>query len=155
MATNNNPSTDICDQPIRHSQRLQEREQRENSNSAKIQTFQLSDEGSKYWIESSKHLNYNPENKIICRIIQLIKCLDYKSSTLSQNKDIQKCNFHYKTVRRFFTEIAGAHVLSKCPKERHSPPWNIKFSICFQGGDCLSFGHLLRTWRTEKSLTRN
>ena len=69
---------------------------------------------------------------------------------MAQNKDIQKCNFHYKTVRRFFTEIAGGHVLSKCPKERHSPPWNIKFSICFQGGDCLSLGHLLRTWRTEK-----
>ena len=69
---------------------------------------------------------------------------------ISQNKDIQKCNFHYKTVRRFFTGIAGGHVLSKCPKERHSPPWNIKFSICFQGGDCLSLGHLLRTWRTEK-----
>ena len=71
-------------------------------------------------------------------------------SLLSQNKDIQKCNFHYKTVRRFFTEIAGGHVLSKCPKERHSPPWNIKFSICFQGGDCFSLGHLLTTWRTEK-----
>jgi hypothetical protein len=28
-----------------------------------------------------------------------------------QNKEIQKCNFHYKTVRRFFTEIAGGHVL--------------------------------------------
>jgi hypothetical protein len=27
-------------------------------------------------------VSYNPENKIICRIIQLIKCLDYKSSTL-------------------------------------------------------------------------
>ena len=72
----------------------------------------------------------------------------------AQNKDIQKCNFHYKTVRRFLTEIAGSHVLSKCPKERHSPPWNIKFSLCFQGGDCLSLGHLQRTWRTEKSLTR-
>jgi hypothetical protein len=29
-----------------------------NENSAKIQTFQLSDEGSKYRVESSKHLNY-------------------------------------------------------------------------------------------------
>jgi hypothetical protein len=74
----------------------------------------------------------------------------HRRSTRAQNKDIQKCNFHYKTVRRFFIEIAGGHVLSKCPKERHSPPWNIKFSICFQGGDCLSLGHLLRTWRTEK-----
>ena len=62
----------------------------------------------------------------------------------AQNKDIQKCNFHYKTVRRFFTEIAGDHVLSKCPKERHSPPWNIKFSICFQGGDGLSLGALAK-----------
>jgi hypothetical protein len=44
-----------------------------NENSAKIQTFQLSDEGSKYRVESSKHINYNPENKNICRIIQLIK----------------------------------------------------------------------------------
>ena len=36
MATNNNPSAEIRDQPIRRSQRLQEREQRENSN---IPTF--------------------------------------------------------------------------------------------------------------------
>lgn len=35
------------------------------------------------------------------------------------------------------------HVLSKYPKERRSPPWNIIFQ-CFQGGD----GHLLRKWRT-------
>ena len=45
-----------------------------------------------------------------------------------------------------FTEIAGGHVLSKCPKERHSPPG----TLYFQGGDGLSLGHLLRTWRTEK-----
>ena len=32
-----------------------------------------------------------------------------------------------------FTEIAGGHVLSKCPKERHSPPWNIKFHYVFRG----------------------
>jgi hypothetical protein len=55
-----------------------------------------------------------------------------------------------------FTEIAGAHVLSKCPEERYSPPWNITLiSICFQGGDCLSLEHLLRTWRTEKIIEMN
>ena len=32
-----------------------------------------------------------------------------------------------------FTEIAGGHVLSKCPKERYSPPWNIKFHYVFRG----------------------
>ena len=52
---------------------------------------------------------------------------------MSQNKDIQKCNFHYKTVRRFFTEIAGGHVLSKCPKERHSPPGILNFQYVFRG----------------------
>jgi hypothetical protein len=57
------------------------------------------------------------------------RCLN----VLAQNKNIQKCNFHYKTVRRFFTEIAGGHVLSKCPKERHSPLWNIKFHYVFGG----------------------
>jgi hypothetical protein len=39
----------------------------------------------------------------------------------------------------------------RCSKERHSPPpgpGNI--SICFQGGVGLSWGHLLRTWRTGK-----
>ena len=45
-----------------------------------------------------------------------------------------------------FTKIA---VLSKCPKERHSPPRTLHFNM-FSGGDCLSLGHLLRTWRTEK-----
>jgi hypothetical protein len=89
---------------------------------------------------------FSPRGKTLGTRLRMQK----KCNVWSQDKDIQKCNFHYKTVRRFFTEIAGGHVLSKCPKERHSPPWNIKFSICFQGGDCLSLGHLLRTWRTEK-----
>ena len=33
-----------------------------------------------------------------------------------------------------FTEIAGGHVLTKCAKERHSPPpLEHYISICFQG----------------------
>jgi hypothetical protein len=32
-----------------------------------------------------------------------------------------------------FTEIAGGHVLTKCAKERHSPPWNITFQFVFRG----------------------
>ena len=32
-----------------------------------------------------------------------------------------------------FTEIAGGNVLSKCPKERHSPPGTLNF-IMFSGG---------------------
>ena len=31
------------------------------------------------------------------------------------------------------TEIAGGHLLSKRPKERYSPPWNIKFQYVFRG----------------------
>jgi hypothetical protein len=59
---------------------------------------------------------------------------------MAQNKDIQKCNFHYKTVRRLAMFLASAL------KRGIHPPWNITFSICFQGGDCLSLGQ----WRTEK-----
>jgi hypothetical protein len=32
-----------------------------------------------------------------------------------------------------FTKIAGGHVLSLSGKERHSPPWNIKFQYVFVG----------------------
>jgi hypothetical protein len=40
-----------------------------------------------------------------------------------------------------FTKIAGGHVLSRCPKERHPPPGTLNFNI-FSGGDGLSLGHL-------------
>ena len=44
-----------------------------------------------------------------------------------------------------FGGIFGSNVLSKCPKERHSTRWNIKFQYVFKGGDSLSLAHLLRT----------
>jgi hypothetical protein len=75
------------------------------------------------------------------------------SSVKAQNKDIQKCNFHYKTVRRFFTEIAGslaAMFLASALKRGIHPPGILHFQYVYRGGDCLSLGHLLRTWRTEK-----
>jgi hypothetical protein len=47
--------------------------------------------------------------------------------------------------------MVGGHVLSKCPKASIHPPGTLNFNM-FSGGDSLSLGHLLRTWRTGKIL---
>ena len=98
MATNNNPSAEIRDQPIDVPKGFK------NENSAKTQTFQLSDEGSKYRVESSKHLNYNPENKIICRIIQLIYIyilIDLLINKRWQTKHSIYCRLVFGIVKTF------------------------------------------------------
>ena len=65
-----------------------------------------------------------------------------------QSKYVQRSHFHGKTVV-FTKTFSVRHFFRKCPKERHSPPGALKFNT-FSGGDCLSLGHLLRTWWTEK-----
>jgi hypothetical protein len=52
---------------------------------------------------------------------------------VSQNKDIQKCNFHYKTVRRFFTEIVGGHFLASALKRGIHPRGILNFQYVFRG----------------------
>ena len=68
------------------------------------------------------------------------------------NVQSKKCQAN----RRWFVSIRhGRHVLSQCPKQRHSPPGNIKKCLIIPGGECLSLGHWLRTWRPWRMLTNH
>jgi hypothetical protein len=62
----------------------------------------------------------------------LVECRVLNAEGEGTEYHIQRSHFCGKT-KVVFTEIAGGHVLSKCPKERHSPPWNIKFHYVFRG----------------------
>jgi hypothetical protein len=62
------------------------------------------------------------------------------SSPLCKFKEAQTTEYSHPEVslqrenrKVVFTKIGGGHILSKCPKERHSPPWNIKFQYVFRG----------------------
>ena len=95
-----------------------------------------------------------------------------KSSTLAPfwndcaNQSIEPKSRYYKernvqskkrqAIRRWFVSIRhGRHVLSQCPKQRHSPPGISKHFLIFPGGDCLCLGHWLRTWRPWRMLTNH
>ena len=60
-----------------------------------------------------------------------------------------------QAIRWWFVSIRhGRHVLSQCPKQRHSPPEILKNGTN-TGGKCLCLGHWLRTWRPWRMLTNH
>jgi hypothetical protein len=60
-------------------------------------------------------------------------CLENISEGLLHKLPHTKVSLLQENRKVVFTEIAGGHALSKCPKEKHSPPWNIKFQFVFRG----------------------
>ena len=80
-------------------------------------------------IHNSSTRSHPSKEEIASKIASVNRPLDIAA----QSKYIQRSHFYGKNRKVVFTEIAGGHVLSKCPKERHSPPWNIKFNYVFRG----------------------
>jgi hypothetical protein len=54
-----------------------------------------------------------------------------------------------KMLKKFTAQMLKNHMLASALKRGVHPPGTLNFNI-YSGGDGLSLGHLLRTWRTEE-----
>jgi hypothetical protein len=52
----------------------------------------------------------------------------------------------YKTIPRIYKALGSAWVTGSPATERGRHPLKTYWNLMFQGGECLSLGHLLRTW---------